>query len=643
MEKELESGIEQVSEQPEYLLGYEGLSVRAVLTGWLIGFVICLMNFYMFLDINESSTGNFTSSLLGFALMNLYVRSFARWFSDMRQFGVAENLLVQTVATAAANLAYASGVPGPILSVQCSVVQGWAEAGKLSDKDSATDCAGEFGLGTIIAWVLITSFYGVFVSVPVYKLLVQQYKLPFPEGQAVAKMLQVLHVPTGRQEGKAQLKNLGFYSAGSFFVQFFQWGTGFLRKFPLFGIGPVSNVWALRFQPWFIGFGLLVPFQYSVYFLLGSIIGNGMILPAQHPKTSQEVSYYVTNYVKQLGIFIILCDGIYLIFRIIIVFVVMLWKRRSKKVRSVSVGSDDKFELGIGKRYWVTGMVGNIVLFTVVAKVLFPGTGITYAQTFVVSILTVVIGVPVVYGYGVTNQIAGSAAGKFGIMIIAVWNGVGSGASVTGPLLLASMMTSCAAMTSFLMTDMKAASLCGVNPRVLWVGQLIGVFAGVVGIIVGWELFIVAGASSLNNLSLVYAQGYRQTAIIFTQGLPSDALPYYIAGIVITLVVNLAKEVALCFTKNPIVNKMVEYWPSMLTIGMGMYFDPYYQYLMFIGGLIRVYWKYSNDRDFERFHASTSAGLIAGTAITSLICAILELAIPGAPWITTSYALKGSA
>ncbi|KAK9731905.1 OPT superfamily [Basidiobolus ranarum] len=77
---------------------------RAVFVGLIIGSALCFSNMYFGLQTGWISMMSLQSSLLGFVLFRL----FRNW--QQIQFGVAENVILQTTAVATATMPLAGGI-----------------------------------------------------------------------------------------------------------------------------------------------------------------------------------------------------------------------------------------------------------------------------------------------------------------------------------------------------------------------------------------------------------------------------------------------------------------------------------------------------------------------------------------------------
>ena len=99
------------------------LTFRAVSTGMLFGGLLSLCNIYLGLKIGWGMNMSITAALLGFGFWQVSTRAFG-----MRKFGLLENNINQTAASAGASISSAGLVaPIPALTMLTGRTLGWVE------------------------------------------------------------------------------------------------------------------------------------------------------------------------------------------------------------------------------------------------------------------------------------------------------------------------------------------------------------------------------------------------------------------------------------------------------------------------------------------------------------------------------------
>ncbi|KAF9287557.1 hypothetical protein BGZ68_001654 [Mortierella alpina] len=148
---------------------------RAVGVGIGIGALLCFTNMYFGLQTGWISMMSLQSSLLGFAIFKA-----AKPYLKV-PFTPAENIVLQSIAVATGTMPLAAGFVGIIPALQM-----------LTTEDNPSGPI--FLTATeLILWCLAIAFFGVFIAVPLRRLVIIKEKLPFPSGTATAQMIGVLH------------------------------------------------------------------------------------------------------------------------------------------------------------------------------------------------------------------------------------------------------------------------------------------------------------------------------------------------------------------------------------------------------------------------------------------------------------------
>ncbi|HCH62961.1 MAG TPA: peptide transporter, partial [Deltaproteobacteria bacterium] len=144
------------------------LTFRAVSTGMLFGGLLSLCNIYLGLKIGWGMNMSITAALLGFGFWQVSTRAFG-----MRKFGLLENNINQTAASAGASISSAGLVaPIPALTMLTGRTLGWVE---------------------LSMWVLSVALVGVVVAVGLRKQMLVVDNLPFPGGVATGQTLKEIY------------------------------------------------------------------------------------------------------------------------------------------------------------------------------------------------------------------------------------------------------------------------------------------------------------------------------------------------------------------------------------------------------------------------------------------------------------------
>ena len=147
------------------------LTVRALVSGLLVGALLCVANLYMGLKTGIWDTGHVTASILAFALVS-------------GRLTRLENNLAQTAACAAGAVPAAAGLLGAIPALQLlgRAVPGWG----------------------IAAWGLSLGVLGILLGAALRRRLLDEEKLPFPSGVAAAEVIEALHAGGAAARGRTR-------------------------------------------------------------------------------------------------------------------------------------------------------------------------------------------------------------------------------------------------------------------------------------------------------------------------------------------------------------------------------------------------------------------------------------------------------
>lgn len=194
------------SDQPQF-------TIRALLTGLIIGILIAFSNTYFGLQTGWISGMAMPSALIGFAYFKGLRALTARIGGSIagmgfgESFSEVENVLVQTVAGSVGTMPLGCGFVGVVPALEYLLSPSETPNSTSTDPEivSAIAFAEEAGglrlpLGKLILWALGLCFFGVVFAVPLRKEVIVREKLRFPSGTATALMIGVLH--GGEKTGK---------------------------------------------------------------------------------------------------------------------------------------------------------------------------------------------------------------------------------------------------------------------------------------------------------------------------------------------------------------------------------------------------------------------------------------------------------
>ena len=217
----------------------EELTVRALLVGSLVGGFLSLMNIYMGFKLAIWLPVGLPATIIGFAVMRGAVARLgcALPVTFGAPFGVRENVVLQTAAVAAAEMASASGICSTIFAATCEYQRfRFAKSGgAVGDDDNAApvqnasapfgmcptddgeyelradggaaavapascECLAGFGAPQVIIYCYAVVALGIFYSVPLRTVLLDRMDLPWPTPTATAVVICSMHATRAKRK-----------------------------------------------------------------------------------------------------------------------------------------------------------------------------------------------------------------------------------------------------------------------------------------------------------------------------------------------------------------------------------------------------------------------------------------------------------
>jgi uncharacterized oligopeptide transporter (OPT) family protein len=196
--------------------------------------------------------------------------------------------------------------------------------------------------------------------------------------------------------------------------------------------------------------------------------------------------------------------------------------------------------------------------------------------------------------------------------------------NATANLMTASITANAAASSADLLTDLKSGYLLGAHPRRQFVAQLMGVFSGTAATIIGFHLLVpdasvFTGSGGMQpTFAAPSAQAWLAVAKIFQQGishLPSMARHGIGWGLLAGALLA-ALEIAL-----PKVRRFI---PSPIGLGLGFILPFFNPFSMLLGAICAWVWSRRNHAHADRYVVPVSSGIIAGESIISVAIALVN-------------------
>ncbi len=196
--------------------------------------------------------------------------------------------------------------------------------------------------------------------------------------------------------------------------------------------------------------------------------------------------------------------------------------------------------------------------------------------------------------------------------------------NATANLMTASITANAAASSADLLTDLKSGYLLGAHPRRQFVAQFLGIFAGTVATVLGYRL-LVPDATVLTGTSgspatfpAPAAQAWLAAARVFQGGLQNlhpmarNCIFWGLGAGALLVVVELALP------------RYRKWLPSPTGLGLGFILPFFNPFSMLLGALVAWVWSRRSHAHADRYVVPVASGIIAGESIVSVAIALVN-------------------
>ncbi|KOS18185.1 Metal-nicotianamine transporter YSL2 [Escovopsis weberi] len=256
------------------------LTVRAVLTGIVLGSLVNASNVYLGLKTGFTFPATMFGAIFGFGFITMISKLLPGIPGIGGRFGPQENSIVQASATGAGGMAglFVAGLPAMYRL-------------DLLSKDPKDD------FGRILTITFVCAFFGLFAAVPLRKFFIinvaRELNLVFPTPTATAMTIRSMHaVGSGAGDAMKKVKALGIAFTGALtHIVVSQYADGILHNwhiFTWFYIWSGYKNWAINIENWgwyiqltpaFFGSGILVGMNAALSWWGGTFLAYGLIGP----------------------------------------------------------------------------------------------------------------------------------------------------------------------------------------------------------------------------------------------------------------------------------------------------------------------------------------------------------------------------
>jgi OPT family oligopeptide transporter len=593
-------------EQPQFTL-------RAVITGGVLGMLMSVSNLYTTLKLGWSFGVAITACIISHALWRL----FAAFRLSRTNMTLLENNCMQSTASAAG-----SSTGGTLATAVGALLLLGGDQERL-------------GWVPVAIWVFLVALLGVLLAVPMKRQMINTEQLTFPSGIAAAETLRSLYAADREsvQKARALLVSLGTGAAVGILralgviVQEIPLGLGvFVAK----GTRYTGGMLAMAFEPslLLVAAGMLVGLRVSLSMLGGSLLSYLVLTPhvlslpdwveaSKHFVGEMEVGLgshgevglvRVTRWSLWLGTTLMVSSGLTsfaLGWRTIARAVTQFVRARTSK----EANADPIGHLEVPLSWMFIGGVPvtlGLVLLSWLAFGIAPWLGLISVA------LSLVVALVACRATGETDTTPIGAMGKLTQLIYAVL----APAHIPTNLMTAGVTAGAAGSAADLLTDLKSGYLLGANPRQQFLAQMSGVIFGVVAVVPTWYL-MVPNRAALEAFNSPATTMWAAVATALSRGIytiPSSARMAMVAGGLI--------GAALPLLEAWLPAKGRRFLPSAMGLGLA-FVVPFANSLSFaLGAVVAAIWHRVHPKSARCYVIPVASGLVAGESLAAALQAM---------------------
>ena len=611
------------SEDPElrwlrtvYKPGARQLTFRAVVTGMLLGGLMCLSNLYVVLKTGWSLGVTVTACILAFAVF----RGLQSLGLVRKGFTILENNAMGSVASAAG---YMTG-GGNMAAVPALLIL----TGMRPDAWS------------MMAWFAVIAALGVFAAIPIKRQLINIEALPFPTGTATAETLQSMHDLEKKSDKARYLTWAGVIGVVVAWLRdakasWMPFNLPAHFGFPFKYGGHAAGTWTMAFEGSFIlmGAGALMSWKTGWSLLLGGVLTYGFLAPAMVEQgVITTVSYKgIMQFALWPGAAVLVSSGL--------LSFAFQWRSVAKSLSGLlrvftgaekdskstqqgpyrqptggpeKPGGDPLADVECPAWWFPAGFAVLSPIIIVLMGVLF---GIPWWAGVIAIPLSVLMGVVASRVTGETDVTPTKALGPVTQFIY----GALLPSNVTANVMSANVTGGVGLHAADLLTDLKSGYLLGANPRQQVYAQLFGVVAGAAVVVPAFNLLIpsaeVLGTTAFPAPGVMVWAGVSKALADGISGL------HPAARVAIALGFGIGAGLVLLERWAP--KALKPYVPSPSGLGIAMVMPGFNAVSMFIGSLIAEIMRRRDPVFAEKTVVPVSSGFIAGESLMGIVIAIL--------------------
>ena len=574
------------------------LTLRAALTGMVLGGVLCLSNLYVVLKTGWSLGVTITATIVAFAFFSALKR--AGLIS--RPFSVLENNAVASIAS--------SG--------------GWMTGGgNMAALPALLLLTGQRPAGlAMFAWFALIASLGVFVAIPLKRQFIDVEKLPFPMSVATAEALKAMHaslpLPRGAEplgatalggkEGRGEGRTLAgspaklLLRAGLVASLFTLWrDTHLAWSIP----GRLTLAGWLGFDVSVVlaGGGSLMKPRTAFSLLLGAVLTWGVLVPLLLTSGEFKTAVQFTLWPAAALLASSALTGLALQWRML--------GRGLDELRLVlrQRAAPSKTE---APTWWF--FAGFAVLAPPLVGLMWWLFGVPLWAGALAMPLALLVGVISARVTGETDVTPTKAMGPLTQLVA----GVALPANVTANVMSANVTAGVGLHAADLLSDLKTGWVLGADPRKQVYAQFLGLLVGAAVVVPAFNLLVpdasVLGSEQFPAPAVMVWAGVSKVLALGVTGLPAFAKEAM--GLAALL------GVALVLLEARVKEPRKKWIPSASALGIAMVLPAATALTMVAGALLGMF---ARRRWTEASLTPVASGLIAGESVTGVVMALIRV------------------
>jgi putative OPT family oligopeptide transporter len=624
------------------------ISFRVIVLTVVLALILAVANTYLALKIGTVTSASIPAAILSMGIL--------RFFKNTT---ILEHNLIQTGASAGE--AVAGGI---VFTIPALVILNYWHGFP-------------YFFNFFIA--LLSSFSGIFLSIPLRKYLMNDSTLRFPEGRAVAEVLK-----TGDQQGKG-FRDLIVGAGLAAFLEFLQSSKILASSVTIYKtIGGLVTGASVGFSVILMGAGYLMGWDVALSMIIGSLftwtLGLLFLSGYDHSaivslSATQAFSNVLNNHLREIGVSAMLLTGFITLLNLVKpVFTglnqaIKQAKKQEKSTKILLTERDFPFSVVFyGLLICFIGM--GILLFNFVPPHILHFSGLNTPELFALLVIyLLILGFILSATAGYFSGLVGVTVSPGSAFVIAAMllsavlvkflmsNQLGgpnllletTGAGIT--ILLGALLTGMACIANDNMQDLKVGQLVGSTPwkqqLMLLLGALIA--SAVVPLVMQllFQTYGIGGVVPRAGMNLTETLPAPPAAVMamLAKGVFQGGLdwPYFLMGI--------GWVAILCVIK--LIFKQYNITLSLLAMAIGVYLPMATASALFIGGFIA--WAGARDKNLSASHIIhqrqkgylIACGVVIGAILTDVLWAIVAAfsssanayEIHSSLWVLPSYIL----